>query len=541
MWGVVAGLMVASAAAVLIVRYMRTPRFVEVAISALRFLPDFNPATQNRLRWQLAAPLPRRLFWLRLVCLALLAAIVFVNGRTFDQPADAPLGLRIVVDGSASMTMGQPSREMLAAELADRLKVHAEANRGCAEVVTVPAIAREEDGAAARSGLSIGELVAAARHPDVDGSDCPMTQVAVISDMPRPGLALLAGEEADRVPLTWFQVGQPETNTAIRGATYVAPRAAGVGGRLTVIIDEYGSPQGAPTLTLTGPGGETITPAGEFDLSQRGTKRLEYAIAVPGAYIAELADPHGLALDDRLLIDVPAIEPLPIYVAPGLLDQEAAGVVSQFGSIVDSQQPGGVVVLPYGTGEALGASGLYLVASDYAGADRSLGYFNVDDPTLELVDLDLLERMRPADAESLPGSFIRVAIAEDADGSAWIARRGGDTPAVVLPARPQSEGGSDDETDRAWWVLFVNALRTVTGGRLDAAPVAHVDAAGAVLSGAPHESDTAVPLGQINVVADIQPGANTIVQEQQWWPYLVPVLLLLLLVERAVGLTRRAT
>lgn len=550
LWTSLAGAALAGAMAVLIIRYMRKPRVQDLEISALRFLPPLSPAQRDRVQWRISAPLASWLFWLRLACLGLLLAIVFADWHLVRTGQDAHLGLRIAIDRSPSMALGEPSRLQLALVLAQQLQQDALAKGGCAEVAWVPPISANAGDAGDaglrlyEDGIPLAQMIAAFRQPDRQAlqgrASCAFSHAVMISDLPRPDPQLLTSDEENAPQYLWRQVGGPEANTALRTAEF-SMLAAGEGyGVLTITIDQYGSPATVPELEVTGPDGRSLSPLEPVDLSLRGTKRVDFPASKAGTYLAELREAGGLSLDNRLRIDLKTLASLKIGYANALNDPQLRAVLPRLGAPAAPEEKPDIAIAPYSRlADDMATSGIYLAAQ--AAEPQVLGYFDRNSPLLELVDLDLLEEMRPGGAVELPQDFRRIAAAAGSgQAAAWIAVRGGTAPAVLLPARPAATGNRDrdEQLAKAWWVLFLNAYRYVTESRLGDVTEAFVGPDDTPLANVASESNTSQLRGVDDTIDSIQPTIRAAPRNWLWWPWLACVATLLFLFERIVGLRR---
>ena len=518
------------AAAGLVIRYMRTPRVIALAISALHLLPTFSPARRDRVRWRFAAPLISWRFWLRAAVIGLLAAALFTQALPFGGTAESRLAVRILVDASPSMRMGTPSRfaqaELLLGELAKRIA----ALGGCLSVSQWPAAS-----AGPANGVARASLIAALRQDDRDGDCTQPTHLALITDLPRPAAATLASADGEGPPVLWFQLGQPHANVALREARFVPPVRRGGLGTLSVEIEEYGAVERreALALHLTDPDGQVLDPVRPVDFTQAGSKRADYAISRPGRYAARLTDPDGLEADDRLRIEIGSVDALPIRLADRLQDAQLRRVAARLGDTDAPVEGAALVIGPYAAPSAALGAGIYLVPA--GGGARPLAFFDEQSDLLEFVDLDLLEAMQPGAIGPLPEGF-RVVAGQGGGDGAWIAYRGGADPAVIMPARTAAGAPASDET---WWVLFLNAFRLVAEGRLATAGISQVDAEDRVLTDVGHESNTAQEIGDSDMPSSLIPVAAAQEQRVQSWPWLVLAALILLLADRLVGVERR--
>jgi len=517
----------ALAGGILVVRYMRMPRVIDLSVSALRFLPQLSPAKRDRVRWRVSAPLLSGLFWLRAAILALLLMTVLLDGTTFTAGIPARLGLRIVVDRSPSMGMGQPSRDAQATEVGVALAARAAALGGCVEVVSVPAADRADP--VAGIGVSLTELRAAiAPAAATVDDDCSVTHAAVISDLPRPG-GVFADAEGPAV--LWFQVGKPEANTLIRNAKITQAATRMRPAVLSVEIDEVGLPQSERTLALQAADGSELAPLVPVVLSAPGRKSADYTLTEPGTYLAVLTDPEGLPLDDRLRITIGSLTALQIDVTNTVDDSMVRRLADLLGSPPAEGSAADLRIASIALDTEFSASGIYLF-SGQAATPTTLDFFDETSPLLALVDIDLLETMQPLGVTAIPEGFRRVAIA---DSAVWLAVRGGDRPAVIMPAPPRDAGELAGELQRTWLVLFLNAFSMVAESKLTAAAVTYVTSDGSVLANVTYESNTAQPIGNSSRIEDIQPIGVVVDHARSLWPWLAVAALLLMCAERLLG------
>ena len=207
----------------LLVKYMRRSKVRHVEISSLQFLPDLSRTQKARVRWQPGIPLRSPLFWLRFLILVMLFAMLILDGVLIPERNAPSLGVLVAVDHSASMAVGRPSRLQLANEMAEEITRHVADLGGCFRVVSLPNATPQN--VVSDTGVSPIAMVDALSVALEDQS-CGWTHLAVVSDLPRPPLfalsdarALREGVQSGRLvadPL-WFQVGEPEANSALDG------------------------------------------------------------------------------------------------------------------------------------------------------------------------------------------------------------------------------------------------------------------------------------------------------------------------------------
>ena len=527
----------------LLVKYMRRSKVRHVEISSLQFLPDLSRTQKARVRWQPGIPLRSPLFWLRFLILVTLFAMLILDGVLIPERNAPSLGVLVAVDHSASMAVGRPSRLQLANEMAEEIARHVADLGGCFRVVSVPnATSQNVVSDTGVSPIAMMDALSVA----LEDQSCGWTHLAVVSDLPRPPLfalsdarALREGGQSDRLaadPL-WFQVGEPEANSALMGADFKAVGLGGGGARLSVDVARFGDAASNISLVVTGPQGERLISDVSVDLSKGHHATVSFAITEPGSYRAELKEAGGLALDNRLALSVRSISVLPIRLDEALRSGPLADLVRHMAPVVEAERDDAVRIGLYSGAAVPSGRGIYLVdGKRQATGGSALGYFKKDSPLLEAVDLDLLEALAPAGIVSLPEGF--RAVASGADGRVWIAVRGGAHPAVLMPEPAGGLANADlaDEQHLTWLVAFINAYRFVNQGRQPLLDVSHVDAAGAKLEGLAFESDTSKPISVNPALEDIQPVAKAGDSQTPLWPWLALVAILLLVAERLVAL-----
>src|SRR4051794_17932220 len=97
--------------AALVVIYMARARFVRVVISAARFFAS-SPATASA-KWQFGRPHVTRSFWMQLAILVLLLGAGLASRLPSPLQQQRRLGVRILLDRSASMTTVQNGRSRM--------------------------------------------------------------------------------------------------------------------------------------------------------------------------------------------------------------------------------------------------------------------------------------------------------------------------------------------------------------------------------------------------------------------------------------------
>ncbi len=528
---------VAASAAALIVAYMRKPRALQrLRLSSARFLTDFSPASRSHLA--LAPLLLSPLFWIRMLFFIAVAAAMLLVVRGNPALREARLGLRIVVDTTASMrvadaagggagsTRAAEAAALVAALLRDKSAEAAAHNAGfCFRILAVDRDTR----------VVLPDSLADALVPRQTGGDprllentargedagCPPTHAVVVTDRRKPAIAAAA----DGRPVLWWQVGRPVPNDAIEAVTIDADPLIQGPVRVRFAVRHYGAAAAPREALVTGPDGARV-PASETRCT-RNAGEFCFEPPAPGRYTIALSGADPFAGDDRAVVDVPDVKALAVdwrlrdIPAPAALRLGAGGeaiIVARAEDRPDIASRRAVLV-----------GGAW---SPHAGGSK-LGYFNPDDPLLDSVNVDLLEQASPLPGP-LPAGFIRAA---SVDGRDIVARRA-EPRAAVIP--PPLRADAPAPLRNASLLLFANALRYVSADRAPPGKVTWIDADGHELPDVRFESDTAEDGDRSDLAAAIAPRTSSRPDDgPPLWPWLVVLALAILAVERTLALPWR--
>ncbi|MEP2980437.1 MAG: hypothetical protein ABJO86_13180 [Lentilitoribacter sp.] len=530
-----------SAFTILVVRYMRQPSRIDVAISALKFLPHLPTATKNRVRWQFSAPFLSKLFWLRFLILGLLLFALFLDGESFETPVPTSLGLRIVMDKTASMGVGTPKRIDQAAALLALLEARVAELNGCIEIRQVPAPLGnlQRLGLLSQNGGNISRLIAEVGQPIDDNSKCGVTHVAVISDLNRQDVGLLPPPVGLATDVFWFQMGTPHPNTAISRAFMSNSNSTSNGAVLNVEISEFGEIEGDVSLFLIGPDGQPISLRQSVDWNIRGSKIASFIVTDPGRYVAELRETKGLSADNRLEIEILSTDQRPIALAPNYVDTQLGMLVRKLGPVVGQDFEDAITIAKYEESSDITKPGIYMFPSNPASSEVLLGYFDSHSPLLDQVDLDLWEKAARIGISSVPPGFKIVASDSNSD-NVLLAERSSTSRAVLMP---EPNGGVNvdilSQPHSTWVVMFLNAWRAISHDRDDSFSTRYIDEQGRPLRNIEYEFNTAKKTGESSSIDDIQPVGAVSTKDNAWWPLILIAVIVLIALERSLGLNPR--
>jgi hypothetical protein len=527
---------VAASAAALIIAYMRRPRTKRrLRLGSARFLADFSPAARSRLAP--AALLRSPMFVIRMLFLAAVAAALLLTVNWNPAGGDARLGLRIIVDTTASMgvaaeaatgaaTRAAQAQALVAALLRDKeAEAHARNYRLCTRIIAVDRETRLLPPGSLEAALTPRRLGGDPRMLESvalgEDAGCPPTHAIVVTDRRKPAIPAAADGRA----VLWWQVGRPVPNTAIEAVTVNADPLIPGPVRVSFTVRRYGA-AGEPRLgTVTGPDGAEVPLAPDCT---RHAHEFCFDAKVPGRYAIALAGTDAFAGDDRAVVDVPEIKALAV-------DWRLREIPAPPALRIDDG-PDAILVARAEDKPDIASRRAVLIGGAWSldPGGSKLGFFNPDDPLLENVNIDLIEQAAPS-ALAIPAGFVRAAAV---DGRDIIARRAGPRAALVPPPLLRRDAAA--ALRNASMLLFANALRYVSADQAPPQQVSFIDADGRELPDVRFESDTAEDGDRSDLAAAIAPTpAGRSDDGPPAWPWLVVAALAVLAVERALALPWR--
>ncbi|MCB1387916.1 MAG: hypothetical protein KDK12_01980 [Rhodobacteraceae bacterium] len=527
--------LVAVSAVAVVFWHLVKPNVRDLRVSMARFLPDLKPSASPRVRISPVPPITSVPFLLRLLLVALIVLAVWPGLLPEVGVAPQASHLRVVLDRSPSALIGDRTERAL--DALKRLRDHVAAlGEVCVDLVAVDGSGEylvQGDPAAALAaipdsphGMPAAALLRPLARP-ITGP-CPGTpsHAAIISDLPPQPIpsALFAG------PVIWWQVGEPVGNLAISDLHVTGCALCNGSSQVEVLVQAFGWTEGPPAARLSSTGSERAVPFSPDPQRENG-----WIATIPypgdGEHSLTLTQPDGFGSDDRIGFGLHAVERLDVDWRLSNPARPAALLPGGDGDLLvaalDPQAPvpdNRPVVLVYQL-RAGGRSG-------------RIGYFQQRHPLLDGISFDVLERNLPQGLDAIPAGFTPI-LREDGPGAPVLAAVRNTPRGVVLPA-PSLSGPSRDVS----LVMFANALRWVSAESAeDALGVRYLNDQGERMDRILLESDTARPLAampdlgslsQPSAAPQAAPAPNLI-------PWLLAAALLVLLLERAIGVYWRPT
>lgn len=539
----------------LVVFYLTRPYFRRINLSASRFV---QPSPANRAadrRFSLRSLLLSPPFYLQLLVLVI-ALLAFLLPACRDAGATTGIALAVAIDTSASMTTteGDATRYDLALAEADRLAA-ALTQLPAGQLTCLEAYAFDDERrplGATTPGALPALLAGVAPRPlptdlpllrslaePVEGHDCPLTHLIVLTDQPAP-------EWVEKTPLganlIWRGVGQPVTNVGLLSLEYTQAVQFGGVGNVLVEVAAYAAdgPPATTTLRITDPSGQ-VWPDRIIDWAQPGSNRLLLSPTVSGRYRLELVPGDAYAYDDMALIDVEI--PEGVRVDWRLSDRtfpDAMGWRLGDGP-VDLRVVGYVADPPTLLGRLAEDVPTLIVGDAYrrAPSPARVDFFVEAHPLLADLNFDVAESLAIAGVSLAEETQLDPVLAGDSGpeprAAVWLAVRQS-PPAAYVPGLPDN---SDPNLGAFSLTVFLNAVRWLLQAREPAAlftptTTDQPEPAGTRLALHRGEGDTARPADSVGDFTDLRPGA-VVAEGSPVWPMIVALLAVVLLIERALA------
>jgi hypothetical protein len=536
-------------AAALVVIYMARPNFRRAVLSAALFFRD-DPVLGSTSRIAWSTPHPTPLFYLQLsVLLLLLLAVPHCPAATV-MDRSGKIGVRVLLDRSASMSTRQDGATRFDAAIA-ALRSVATSQQSAIVCFTLSAFDLELT-TIAENVASAGELVdlvsrlqprplgtdlslverALADPPLTAPAVCPTGTTIVVSDMPAPPWMEGPDGPASRGDV-WMDVSQPAQNAGIVDLVDHRDRVSGEVQRVRIVVGTFdGMATSNVTLDVRSPDGTVRThPVEAWD---GATGRVDLIPSLPGRYTFHVNQGGAYRYDDDAAIDVRPSGP--VRVDWRIARREW---LTRLGWIEDRDNPD-LRVLP--SIEMLDSRPAIVLGSGYApgtGAAQPVTTFLETSPLLTGLNLDVAERSGMKGAPSLPPGF--NAVLSGPEGVVWIAERG--TPvAAFVPGLPLD---GDDNVARLSSTVFFNAARWILERRprpplFTLTSPEQQEPSGNRIALHPGEGNTGRSPRSLGTFDPRAPRGPQTERRLALWPWLVAAAALVFLTERGLALMRGA-
>ncbi len=558
---VAASLATAGLIVVLVIFYLTRPYFRPQNLSAFRFIERQMATDAADRRFSLRSLLLSRPFYFQVSALTLVLFAFILSQYRVAAQSSAGIALGIALDTSASMTTIQNGvpRSTLAMDEVERLVEELtrlpvdrlicleaftfdEERRalGRATPAQLPALLADQTRALA-TNLSLVRDMAA----PVEGSDCPLSHLIVITDQAAPDWI---GQTPLESNLIWRDIAQPVANIGLASIVYSQAVQFGGVGDIEVVVAAYGEKPATTTLRITPPSGPPFDQL--IDWSRPGADRLRIPLTVSGFYRLDLLPSDAYALDDMALIDVVVPEGVLVdwqlsdRTLPDLLGWRVTTEPADL-RVVDYAQDARVLL-----GRLSDETPTLVVGNAYnrAPTSSSISFFVEDHPLLDDLNFDVAESLA-IDGVSLPEETLLDPVLTDSSAdnprdAVWLAVRQS-PPAVYIPGLPWLPSGSDTSNDHernlAAFSLttFFNGVRWLLQERqppdlFTRTTPQQPEPEGSRLALHPGEGDTAQPPLSVGDFTDLRP-ATVSAEREPVWPIIVSLVALIILIERTLA------
>jgi len=529
---------------ILVIVYMTYPRFRRRRLSAARFFRDLPPPRkgQSRLRWgKIRMTLP---FFLQLLLLMSLTAALYLVERKISGDDIKSLGLRIVIDTSASMgTQQQEETRMTAAKReVDAVLLNAQkaaaGNPLCFSLSALDLELRDlikqgdstaiKQAAAALTPRPLGtdldilrQLVTKRRMPEQEDDRCMVSHLVVITDQPAPNWVV----ESKEISIIWRDIGTQTTNAGFTDIRSARNPLTGQVSDIRLEVTTYGPPALDATVVVYGPGDKVVmqeTLAWQRNRFWQGG----FTPDQPGRYRLKLTPADAYPLDNEVAVTISGGKD--IRVDWQLPDRR---LMTRMDWQQDDQNP----QLRITSRPLFPLTVPTLIVDSGYGSIRStpveIRDFIETNPLLKDLNLDATETI------GIPGVVVPEGfqpVLRGMNNQTWLAYRE-DPVCAVIPGLPTDR---DDITGRFSTTVFFNALRMLLQ-KMELPPLYTLTTAQAPEPGLNHlplhkdEGNTQRTPRSVGKLETLRPITGK-TPSKPFWPILIMTAALLFLAERTL-------
>jgi hypothetical protein len=555
MWGLTA--LCVGAGLCVVAFHLVSPNFRDIRLSMAHLMPPPPKSQAPKQTFSLRNLVASWLFWLRLLCVALIAMALYPMTLAVPVPETGEQHFRLVFDVSASMGVenadGQPriieASALGARALEQMTQIKAEAGDACIDVAFVAGgvtfapmpqgLARVADAVPHSQGSPMAMLISALTLAAPTACNTTPTHVVVVTDQPQQTV----NQDAFNGHLMWQQVGTARDNLAIWSLDVAAATLRQATPMIDIRAVSFGTMPGSVIVEVEGPTG-TSTVAMRRDETRVGGWRVDVAFEGAGTYLVRLLDGGALFVDDTVELELGPVDRVAVdwrldtITRPSALLQVGSGDTT----IIVAPYQGADMVLPEGP--------FVLVYDGWAnaavGQRQTIGPFMRDHSILAGVNFDVLERVAPIPVGLGEGLGLAHVIRPDAGAGTWVGVR--DTQRE--PARgaivPLAFATPNEDISGLSRLMFYNALSWVAEGHSGSvARLRYVDEDGATVPNARAESNTARGLSDIASLSSLRnpvrvevagDPSGPVARNSPATPWLIGAAMILILLERLFGL-----
>lgn len=537
--------------------HLVSPNFRDLRLSMVHLMPPPPTSQAPKNRFSLRNLVASWLFWLRFLCVALIAMALYPMTLAVPVPETGEHHFRLVFDVSASMGVqnadGQPRITEASAwgarALEQMMQIKAEAGDSCIDVAFVAGgltfasmpqgLARVAAAVPNAEGSPMATLISALTLPAPTACNTMPTHVVVVTDLPPQAI----NQNAFNGHLMWQQVGAARDNLAIWSTDVASATLRQTKPMIDIRVASFGTMPASATLEIEGPNG-TSAVAMRRDETRAGGWRADVAFEGAGTYSARVLEGGALLVDDKVELELGPVDRVAVdwrlesIARPLALLQEEGGDTT----IVVAHYQGAAMVLPEGP--------FVLVYDGWAnaagGLRQSIGPFMRDHPILAGVNFDVLERVAPISVDLGEGLGLAHVIRPNIGSETWVGVRDTQREAARGAIVPLAFATQNEDISGLSRLMFYNALSWVAEGHAGGvAQLRYVDENGETVPNARAESNTARGLSDsaslsllrhpIRVSGTGDP-SGPVTRNSPATPWLVAAAMMLILLERLLGL-----
>jgi hypothetical protein len=546
--------------------HLVSPNFRDIRLSMAHLMPPPPKSQASKYRFSLRNLVASWLFWLRFLCVVLIAMALYPMALTVPVPVPeaGAQHFRLIFDVSASMGVenrdGQPriiEASVLGARALEQMtQIETEASDVCIDVAFVAGgvtfapmpqgLARVTAAVPYAQGSPMATLISALTLAAPTGCNTTPTHVVVVTDQPPQTV----NQAAFSGHLMWQQVGAARDNLAIWSVDVTAATLRQTTPMIDIRIASFGTMPRSVTAEFEGPNGAS-TVAMRRDETRAGGWRADVAFDGAGTYRVRLLDGGAMLVDDTVELELGAVDRVAVDWRLETITRPSSLL-----EVVEGDTT--IVVAPYQGADMVLPEGPFVLVYDgwsnmAGGPPQTIGPFMRDHPILAGINFDVLERVAPRPASLSEELGLAHVIRPNTGAGTWVGVRDTIRDTARGAIVPLAFGSASEDVSGLSRLMFYNALSWVAKGHsADVAVLRYVDQNGETVPNARVESNTARALSDSASlsflrdpvrVADAGDPSGPITRNSPATPWLIGSTIILILLERLFGLIwdRRGT